>query len=306
MRVRAVRGDGMSGQQLPVTVGVDGGDPSAMAVRWAIAEARTRRAPLRLMYVRERQMTGTVLGAALEETIGKAGDLAVAGAIAEGDRVRVLVEESTRCQLLVLGARRLGRLSGAVLGSVNSAVTARSACPVVVVRGQSGYPEGHVVVGVTRLDGGEETDDVLEFAFDHAARHRLPVRAVLCRRPGHARGRATTSGSEAFQQPGANSDRPSAQDLSDALAGWQDKYPDVPVECRVREAHAVDGLLEEALQAHLVVVGAHGRNALTGTFLGSVSQGVLHHATSPVAVVHPAGGSGSALSWSAGRPGRPL
>ncbi|HZC26640.1 MAG TPA: universal stress protein [Actinopolymorphaceae bacterium] len=289
----------MSGQQLPVTVGVDGGAPSAMAVRWAIAEARTRRAPLRLMYVRERQMTGTVLGAALEETIGKAGDLAVAGAIADGDRVRVLVEESARCQLLVLGARRLGRLSGAVLGSVNSAVTARSACPVVVVRGQSGYPEGHVVVGVSRVDGGEETDDVLEFAFDHAARHRLPVRAVLCLRPGPGSDRRAT-GSVAFLA----SDRVSSGDLSEALAGWQDKYPDVPVECRVREAHAVDGLLEEALQASLVVVGAHGRNALAGTFLGSVSQGVLHHATSPVAVVHPAGGSGSTVGWSVGRLGR--
>ncbi|MDT4914840.1 MAG: Universal stress protein family, partial [Pseudonocardiales bacterium] len=37
----------------------------------------------------------------------------------------------------------------------------------------------------------------------------------------------------------------------------------------------------------LLVVGTHNRGALAGTLLGSVSQGVLHHATCPVAVVPP-------------------
>jgi nucleotide-binding universal stress UspA family protein len=52
----------------------------------------------------------------------------------------------------------------------------------------------------------------------------------------------------------------------------------------VRE-HPVAGLVSEAAGAHLLVVGAHGRHALAGTLLGSVSQGVLHHATCPVAVI---------------------
>ena len=37
--------------------------------------------------------------------------------------------------------------------------------------------------------------------------------------------------------------------------------------------------------AHQLAVRTHGQHAATGTLLGSVSQGVLHHAACPVAVV---------------------
>jgi nucleotide-binding universal stress UspA family protein len=285
----------MGGQQRPVTVGVDGGPATAAAIRWGLAEARTRRAVLRLVHVYGEPaatggwdvpmsygpyalsaVAGEILAEALAWTAGRADDLSVSGATIEGRRVPTLLLESARADLLVVGTRGFGRLTGAVLGSVSSAIAAAAYCPVIVVRGRAGYPEGHVVVGV---DGGEESDHVLEFAFDHASRYGLPLRAVWCRRPlpgrlrepvpaGDSRDRATTA-------------------MFDAVASWQDKYPDVPVERIVRSSHAVDGLLEESLQASLVVVGARGGRGHPGPLLGSVSQGVLHHATSPVAVVRP-------------------
>jgi nucleotide-binding universal stress UspA family protein len=73
--------------------------------------------------------------------------------------------------------------------------------------------------------------------------------------------------------------------LSEALAGWRERYPDVDVHGAVIRDHAVAGLVSESTAERLLVVGSRGRHALAGTLLGSVSQGVLHHATCPVAVV---------------------
>jgi nucleotide-binding universal stress UspA family protein len=73
--------------------------------------------------------------------------------------------------------------------------------------------------------------------------------------------------------------------LSEALAGWREKYPDVAVHSGVVSEHPAAGLVKESAAQYLLVVGSRGRHALTGTLLGSVSQGVLHHATCPVAVI---------------------
>jgi nucleotide-binding universal stress UspA family protein len=51
--------------------------------------------------------------------------------------------------------------------------------------------------------------------------------------------------------------------------------------------HPVAALVAAATAQDLLVVGSHSRHARVAAMLGSVSQGVLHHATCPVAVVHP-------------------
>ena len=74
--------------------------------------------------------------------------------------------------------------------------------------------------------------------------------------------------------------------LAESMAGWQEKFPDVSVEHLVVLGHPVPTLVSRSTQARLLVVGSRGHSALRSLVLGSVSHGVLHHATGPVAVVH--------------------
>ena len=65
----------------------------------------------------------------------------------------------------------------------------------------------------------------------------------------------------------------------------------VTVDSSVVEAHtAWRGIVEagESLQADLIVMGSHGRNALEKLVLGSVAQAVLSHTKLPVLVVRDA------------------
>ena len=77
--------------------------------------------------------------------------------------------------------------------------------------------------------------------------------------------------------------------VSEELAGWSEKYPDVVVHPAVRKGDAIAELLEHSADASLVVVGSRGRGGFKGAVLGSTSQALITHADAPVIVVRPAG-----------------
>jgi len=279
-----------------VVVGVDGSAADELALRWAVAEAGARNAELRVVCAYQwlvssdpvatdelyadkqhsQRSAEEVITNALARTAGIDPAVVARGAAIDGNAVEVLLEEAARASLLVLGSRQLGTLGSYLLGSVSAAVAARAVRPVVVIRGPSGQPaeDPSVVVGV---DGSYASQPLLEFGFDYASRHRTSLHAIFCWPPDlpatmmwrsepHAPGRA-----EAW--------------LSEALGGWQEKFPEVVVHSAVIRDHPTAGLISESLNQDLLIVGSHGQHAWTGTLLGSVSQGVLHHAYCPVAVV---------------------
>jgi nucleotide-binding universal stress UspA family protein len=147
----------MQAQQLrrTVVVGVDGSESALAAVRWAAAEAGRRRLPLRLIHVLRwpeiRHIADPGLGfhyqemllrvaheqvsAAIDAAAATAPGLETEQLIKAGYPVSVLEAESRRAQLLVLGHRGLGGVTGLLLGSVTVALAAHAACPVVVIRG---------------------------------------------------------------------------------------------------------------------------------------------------------------------------
>ncbi|MGH3483702.1 MAG: universal stress protein [Nocardioidaceae bacterium] len=73
-------------------------------------------------------------------------------------------------------------------------------------------------------------------------------------------------------------------ELRDATREWCEKYPDVEVALDAIPVHPVRVLTDASAHAALVVVGSRGRGAFTGMLLGSVSQGVLHHAQCTVVI----------------------
>ncbi|MDT7783396.1 MAG: hypothetical protein QOF58_1815 [Pseudonocardiales bacterium] len=281
-----------------IVVGIDGSIGAQAAVRWALEEAATRQAAVRLICAyrlmpgfyqapgvyadyaldveRVRQAAAKVVEDALADAARTAPDVQVSGDTVDDGPVPALVEASEAASLLVLGSRQRSALGATVLGSVSGAAAARAHCPAIVLRGPAGLAgeQAEVVVGV---DGSPASQALLEFAFDHASRRRAPLRAVLCWHPD-------VFASMLWRPEPPAPTRVEAW-LAETIAGWQEKYPDVDVRSGVVREHPAVGLVSEAATAQLLVVGNRGRHALAGTLLGSVSQAVLHHATCPVAVL---------------------
>jgi nucleotide-binding universal stress UspA family protein len=72
--------------------------------------------------------------------------------------------------------------------------------------------------------------------------------------------------------------------LSESLAGWQQRYPDVAVRHILVQKSPSAALLEYAPTAQLIVVGSHGRGGFTRMLLGSTSHALITHARCPVVV----------------------
>jgi nucleotide-binding universal stress UspA family protein len=281
----------------PVVVGVDGSDGARRALAWAAAEAVRRRVGLRLVTAYAWAPYGhpglgpsieraedleraarQVLEDAVEVARRSAPDLEITSNLVVGRPVKVLTDEARSAQLLVLGSRGLGGVSGLLLGSVAVGAAVHAACPVVVVRSAEGDdPAGRaIVVGV---DGSPNSEAAVAFAFDAAAVRGVPLVALhtwadVEYAPGLA---PLVDWSLIAEEQEAV--------LAERLAGWSVKYPDVAVRRVVQRDGAANALVELSEDAQLVVVGSRGRGNLSGLLLGSVSHAVLHGSHCPVAVV---------------------
>lgn len=282
----------------PIIVGVDGSSGSKLALHWALDDATVRKAPVHVICCHRRplsmrwedlhandddglargvrQVAHEVVEKALEHARGIAPELEVTGEAVDGHAADVLVDRSTGAAAVAVGSRQLKALGSAVLGSVGAGLAARAHSPVVVVRGPAGLAAEHpaVVVGV---DGTDATEPALAFGFDHASRHEVPLRAIMCWRPDPL----------ATMQWRAEPPAPERAEewLAETIAAWRQRYPDVTASGAVIRDQPVPGLVAQSAAEHLLVVRSRARHALSGTVLGSVAQGVLHHATCPVAVL---------------------
>lgn len=289
----------------PVVVGVDGADSALSAVRLAAREAVARSRPLRVVHAfiwpktraplgpspsgppegGLRNQAERIVAEAIEEARRAEPGVAVTGAVVDGAPAAVLIEEAHHAGLLVLGNRGLGGFAGLLIGSVAVQVTAHATCPVLIARGNEAEDnrdgDRPVVVGV---DGSPLSELAVKQAFREAQQRGTGLIAV------HAWSGPVSTGPgdmlplvydvEALRQE-------EEVLLAQAIAGWVERCPDVPVTRRLVRGPAARALIAESATAQLVVVGARGRGGFAGLLLGSVSQTVLHHAQCPVMIVRP-------------------
>ena len=280
----------------PVLVGVNDEPSSDLALRWALSDARTLGVPVKVVHAfsgisrmepmyrdipdanlaQPQHVAEQLVARIIDQARAIDSEVVVKGEAIEGGPGGVLALEASSATELVLGSRHLTALRSAVLGSVGAAVAGRTACPVIVVRAPAGLPDdgAAVVVGVDTTDRAQS---VLAVGFDHASRHQVPLRPVLCWHPDLL--------ASMKWRPSPPVPEQAERWLSEALAGWRDRYPDVAVHPEVIREHPVAGLVLASSAQYLLVVGTAGHHGLPGALLGSVSQGVLHRATCPVAIV---------------------
>jgi len=137
-----------------IVVGVDGSPGSRAALTWAAAEAAEHGADLVVVNVWEHtllppagsvtvseryvpdpsQRTAEDLIQVIKEELGEQPAVLVQPRVKQGTPAKVLIEESSNADLLVVGTRGHGGFAGLVLGSVSQHVAAYASCPVAVVR----------------------------------------------------------------------------------------------------------------------------------------------------------------------------
>jgi nucleotide-binding universal stress UspA family protein len=217
-----------------------------------------------------------ILGQAAARARGEAPHAQIRTSIAAGDAASVLLNEAHDASLVVLGHGHNG-VAELILGSVARKLAMHATCPVLVVRGTATLG-GEVLLGV---DGSPANEPAVGFAFDAASRRRVPLLAV------HAWTHPDSVAPGDILLPVydvAITEEDETRVLSEALAGWQEKYPDVTVRRLLDRAPTRRALIELSEHAQLLVLGrrGHGFGHLP---LGSVTAAMLHHAHCPVVVV---------------------
>lgn len=280
----------------PIVVGVDPDASKRLALAWAADEADRRGLPLRLVHAqgvptrgyRSREVRPSweewnqaLHGAGdqiLEEAVtfveSRRPEVELSTLLAEGEPAWVLREEARGASMVVVGSWHLSRRRELLASAaVALPLVAHASCPVAVVPEPEHVTQepAYFVVGV---DGSPHSAAAVDLAFEEAALRGAVLRALYV-----------------WQPPllGIQDEDAAVQEarrvLSETVAGRTATHPEVELHHEVLLGHPVHVLTEASEHALGLIVGTRGHGGFTDMFLGSVSQGALHHARCPVITV---------------------
>ena len=285
-----------------ILVGVDGSAASKAAVAWATRDAAMRNISLTLVHVvvpvvptssvspefafpadffkwQEDQAVRVLEDArdvVAEVSRDASPPLVHSVVVLHGGAVATLVDLSKDADMIVVGARGMGAFSRALLGSVSTSLVHHRHCPVAVIHEDAPDvgADAPVLVGI---DGSPASLSATEVAFDEASRRGVDLVAL------HAWRDLTTM----YELPGLDVGQLEDEAklaLSERIAGFQERYPDVKVHRIVVSDQPSRQLVENAKDAQLVVVGSHGRGGFAGMLPRSVGTAIVHAGKSPAIV----------------------
>lgn len=289
-----------------VVVVLDASAVDRGAVCWAAETARASARPLHLVHALEEpavavaDASGTVLVASsdqLARAVGAArararhlvADLAPdAGvSVVTGDVLPQLVAASRSAHLMVLGDTLLRAAPPCPGQPVAAFLAMRAPCPVVVVPGadrsarevttptRAMGTRRAVVVGV---DGTHAGRGALELAFAQASVGGALLKVV------HAWPSSGLGGEDG--QVGRAERRAMVSEL---LAGFRERYPDVLVVTHLIRGEAVAALIGRSWRAELLVLSGCYVQGRGGLLPGAVTLAALQRARCPVAMVRDVG-----------------
>src|ERR1700722_7057114 len=280
-----------------VLVGVDGSPASKYAVDWAARDAAMRNVRLTLVHaVRpiglnmppvpaptafarwQAEQGQRILDDAVEaarRSTPDGGPGQIESELLFSPVVPTLVDLSKEAQMVVVGSRGRGPFARSLLGSASSSLIRHAHCPVAVIHDEDPlmpHPaEAPVLVGI---DGSSVSELATAIAFQEASWRGVELVAL------HVWSDVEVNDFPAIDWPAM---RPAAEEIiSERLAGWQERYPDVTVRRIVECDRPTYHLISQSELAQLVVVGSHGRGGFAGMLLGSVSTAMAHSARMPV------------------------
>jgi nucleotide-binding universal stress UspA family protein len=181
--------------QRSIVVGIDGSQAAIRAAEWAVDEAVSREAELRLIHVIHEQVepativsvdnermeleygeTALSMASAAVATTGK--PVKVETAILRGDPASTLIAESRDADMVCVGSVGIARFARALLGSTAAQLAEAAHCPVAIIRSQQSRPKPDSAMIVTAVNHSPGNDDVVEQAVVEAQLRHAPVLAL--------------------------------------------------------------------------------------------------------------------------------
>ena len=263
----------------PVVVGIDGSKAAMRAALWAVDQAMSRDAPLRLLSAIGQEGNQVTAEMAIRHAItaieatGK--PVKMETEVSHGPAIGSLISASASAAMVCVGAVGLRHFRPGRVGSTAAALAVSARCPVAIIRGRDDHVQPPAQGIVVEVDGSPDNGVLLGAAIEQARLRSAAIRAIICRQ--------TAPGNNAA--PDTEGDRRALADLDRRLTRWKRRHPDLRVESVAVHGSLLEYLAYNRRSVRLVIVGARNRKHVS-ELVGPAGAAILQDADCSLLIVN--------------------